>query len=120
VVAVYASESRALATLEVLAGLRTSSPLPGYVLIPAEFEDALIVTIELEELPEEWRDDPPPSSTQRIGDRWVASGESAVLRVPSALLPKEWNSIFNPRRPLFSSVRIGEQEPLSFDPRLLK
>ena len=120
VAAVYASESRALATLEVLAGLQTNSPLPGYVLIPAEFEDALVVTIELAELPGEWRDNPPPSSTQRIGDRWVARGESAVLRVPSALVPREWNYLFNPGHPDFPSVLVGEQEPLAIDPRLLR
>jgi len=116
VAAVYASESRALATLEVLAGLQTNTPLSGYVLIPAEFDDALVVTIELEELPAKWRQNPPPSSTQRMGDRWIADGESAVLRVPSALVPKEWNYVFNPRHPDFRSVKVGEQEPLSFDP----
>ena len=88
-----------------------------FILIPAEFDDALVVTIELKELPEEWRDNPPPSSTHRIGDKWVASGESAVLRVPSALAPMEWNYLFNPGHPDFSSVKVGEQEPLSFDPR---
>ena len=120
VAAVYTSESRALATLEVLAGLQTNAPLPGYVLIPAEFDDALVVAVGLEELPVEWRQNPPPTSTQRMGDRWIASGESAVLGVPSALVPREWNYIFNPRHPDFSSVIVGEQEPLSFDPRLLR
>ncbi len=109
--AVYASESRALATLEVLAGLQSNSPLPGYILIPAEFDDSIVAAIELDEVPSDWRRSPPTSSTQRIGDDWIARGDSAVLRVPSVLVPKESNFVLNPRHPDFSLVRIGKPEP---------
>jgi len=118
--AVYASESRALATLEVLAGLQTNSPLPGYVLIPAEFDDSLVLALELDEVPADWRMNPPSPSTQRLGDDWIAREESAVLRVPSALVPKESNYVLNPRHPDFSAIRVGKPEPLSMDPRLLR
>jgi len=120
VAVVYASESRALATLEVLAGLQTNSPLPEYVLIPAEFDDSLVVAVELEELPVEWRRNPPPPSTQRLGDDWIASGASAVLKVPSALVPQESNYLFNPRHPAFSEVRVGQPERHAMDPRLIR
>lgn len=120
VAAIYASESRALATLEVLAGLQTNSPLPEYVLIPAKFDDSLVLAIEFEELPEDWRKNPPSPSTQRLGDDWIAHGESAVLKVPSALVPQESNYVFNPRHPSFSEVRIGKPEPLAMDPRLIR
>jgi RES domain-containing protein len=120
VAAIFASESRALATLEVLAGLQTNSPLPGYVLIPAEFDESLVVAVELEELPPDWKRSPPPPSTQRLGDDWIARDESAVLRVPSALVPKESNYVLNPQHPDFSGVNIGEAEPLLVGPRLLR
>lgn len=118
--AVYASESRALATLEVLVGLQTNSPLPGYVLIPVEFEESLVVAIELKGLPEDWRQNPPPPSTQQLGNDWMARRESAVLRVPSALVPKESNYVFNPSHPDFLAVNVGDPEPISMDPRLLR
>ena len=117
---VYASESRALATLEVLAGLQTNSPLPGYVLIPAEFDESLVVAIELEDVPADWKQNPPAPSTQQLGDEWIARGESAVLRVPSALVPRESNYVLNPRHPDFSTIRVGEPEPVTMDPRLLR
>jgi RES domain-containing protein len=120
VAVVYASESRALATLEVLAGLQTNSPLPEYVLIPGEFDESLVVAVEVEELPADWRRNPPPPSTQRLGDDWIASGASAVLKVPSALLPQESNYLFNPRHPAFSEVKIGQPERLAMDPRLIR
>ena len=118
--AVYASESRALATLEVLAGLQTNSPLPGYVLIPAEFDESLVVAIELEDVPADWKQNPPAPSTQQLGDEWIARGESAVLRVPSALVPRESNYVLNPRHPDFSTIRVGEPEPVTMDPRPLR
>jgi RES domain-containing protein len=120
VAVVYASESRALATLEVLAGLQTNSPLHEYVLIPAEFDDSIVVAVELEGLSTDWRRNPPPPSTQRLGDDWIASAASAVLKVPSALVPQESNYLFNPRHPAFSEVRIGKPQRLGMDPRLVR
>ena len=120
VAVVYASESRALATLEVLAGLQTNSPLPEYVLFPAEFDDSIVVSVEPEELPADWRRNPPPPSTQRLGDDWIASGASAVLKVPSALVPQESHYLLNPRHPAFSEVRIGQPERFAMDPHLIR
>lgn len=117
---VYASESRALATLEVLAGLQTKTPLPEYVLIPTEFDDSLVVAIELGELPADWRANPPPPSTRRLGNDWIAGGASPVLKVPSALVPQESNYLFNPRHPAFLEVNVGPPEPLAMDPRLIR
>jgi RES domain-containing protein len=120
VAVVYASESRALATLEVLAGLQTNAPLPDYVLIPADFDDSLVVAIELKKLPMDWKNNPASPSTQQLGDDWVTQGESAVLRVPSALVPQESNYLLNPRHPRFSEVRIGKPERLAMDRRLIR
>ncbi len=120
VAVVYASESRALATLEVLAGLQTNSPLPEYVLVPAEFDESLVLAVDLEDLPSDWRKNPPSSSTQHLGDDWIASAESAVLKVPSPLVPQESNYLFNPRHPAFSEVSLGQPEGVAMDPRLIR
>jgi RES domain-containing protein len=107
--AIYASESRALATLEVLAGLQANSPLQGYVLIPVEFDHSLVVTLKWDELPANWKQNPPAPSTQRLGDDWIARGESVVLQVPSALVPMESNYVLNPHHPDFTAVRVSEE-----------
>lgn len=116
---VYASESRALAILEVLAGAGAAAPLDAYVLIGLGFDPGLVSVLGEDALPRDWRRSPPPSSTQRAGDDWVRSGRSAVLRVPSVLVPREFNYLFNPWHPAFASVRIAGPEPLTFDERLL-
>lgn len=117
---VYASATRALATLEVLAGLGTNSVLPAYVLIPLEFADSMVTTLDTAGLSKGWDRSPPRPATQRIGDAWVASGNSVVLEVPSVLVPQESNFVLNPSHPKFSAVKVGDPEALFLDSRLLR
>lgn len=112
---VYASDSRALAMLEVLAGLGTTRTLPAYVLIGLSFDASRMTTVDRKVLPEDWRRSPPPEATRRISDRWLAQEASVVLRVPSALVPQESNYLLNPRHPDVDAVRVHDPEPLERD-----
>lgn len=116
---VYASESRALGLLEVLAGLSSPRAVQGYVVIPVTFNADLARDLPPFDLPDGWRRYPPTSATQRIGDAWAAGRQSVVLRVPSALVPQESNYLLNPGHPDFHRIRIGEVVPLVIDPRLM-
>jgi RES domain-containing protein len=115
---VYVAESRALATLEILAGIRSVSTLDAYVLIPVTFAPELVEVLRPEVLPGKWREHPAPRKTRALGDRWVREGRSAVLRVPSALIPQEFNFLLNPGHPDFPRVQIGEPVPFARDSRL--
>lgn len=115
---VYLSESRALAMLEVLAGLGGAAPLGAWVLIPARFDNSLVERLDPSTLPPEWRAHPPPHPVQAIGDRWVEEARSVALKVPSALVPAESNLLLNPGHPEFDQVEIGPEEAIDFDPRL--
>jgi len=57
---------------------------------------------------------------QTIGDEWMFNRTSAVLRVPSAVVPTEWNYLLNPSHPDFAMVTIGAKQRIKFDPRLIK
>ena len=116
--AVYASESRALAMLEMLAGLGGTDRLDSYVLIAARFPDSLVTVLDPTSLPEEWNAYPPRAATQTIGDRWIRGGGSAILRVPSVLVPAECNYVLNPHHPDFGLIDVGTPEQVSLDPRL--
>lgn len=116
---VYASETRALSLLEVLVGLRSVRPVQAYVLIPATFDDSMVIGMGTHELPSEWRRHPPHPRTQRIGDHWVDQKRSAILRVPSAIVPDEFNYLLNPAHPNFRAIQIGAPEEVTIDPRLL-
>lgn len=92
--------------------------MPAYVLIPVDFDDALVADLDSGKVPTDWRRDPPPPATQILGDTWVDQKKSAILRVPSALVPEEHNYLFNPAHPDFGQLRIGTPQDFSFDPRL--
>ena len=115
---VYLAESRALAILEVLVHLRRDDFLKYYRLIAVTFHSGLVQELAPAELSANWRQDPPPGSTMRVGDRWIASGKSAALRVPSTIVPAENNFLLNPVHPDFAKVKFGIPEPFRFDRRL--
>jgi RES domain-containing protein len=115
----YASDSAALAILEVLVHLQASAVLPSYSLVPVEIPAALVHPLAPEALPADWRRSPPSPEVRAVGDRWVRAGTSAVLRVPSAIVETEHNLLLNPAHPDFARLRIGEARPFAFDPRLL-
>lgn len=115
---VYAAESRALALLETLVAIRATGPLAAYVLFPVRFDAGLVRAIEPDELPGDWRASPPPASTRAIGDAFVAGKDSVVLRVPSVVVPAEYNYLIDPGHPEFGAVEVGAAEEVGIDPRL--
>jgi RES domain-containing protein len=116
---VYVAGSQALAALEMLAHLDSAEVLLKYVMIEVRFDESLVTEIGAE-LPRDWATDPPPVALAAIGDQWAASGRSAVLRVPSALVPSENNYLLSTRHPDFPRIEIGKPIPYRFDPRLAK
>ncbi len=116
---VYCSESRALAALEQLVHLHRNRLPPHLVCFGVEIpEDVAIHEVRVEDLPAEWRRLPGPPELRDIGTRWAESGETVVLRVPSAVVPEEHNFLLSPRHPDFSRLAIGDPEPFEFDKRL--
>jgi len=116
---VYVSDTRALCLLEILAGLGSVKPVQSYVLIPVTFEDSLVLSAKPTDLPSEWRQSPPPPSTQRIGDDWADNLKSAVLQVPSAIVPEEFNYLLNPLHPDFRRIKVESPQDFTVDSRLL-
>jgi RES domain-containing protein len=115
----YASESAALAVLEVLVHLQASALLPSYSLASVRFPAALVAALGADELPSAWAEYPPPSAAQRVGDGWVREGRSAVLRVPSVVVEGAHNFLLDPAHPDSHQVRVQPVRPFTFDPRLL-
>lgn len=115
---VYVAESQSLAVLEVLVHLDASSLLEKYVLIQVDFEDSLVADLNRTLLPRNWGEDPVPGSVQAIGDRWATAATTAILRVPSTLVPGESNFLINPRHADFRKLKISKPRSFQFDPRL--
>jgi RES domain-containing protein len=93
--------------------------LPAYSLISVGFDRPLVEVIDVTSLPSGWWRSPPSPTVQRIGDAWVQASTSAVLSVPSAVVPAERNYLLNPAHPDFERIEMGEPRPFRFDQRLL-
>ena len=117
---VYTAESRALATLEISVHLDISEDLPTdryYVEIEIP-EQITIQEVKVEDLPEDWNSNPPTIVTQTIGDDFVFQNESAILKVPSSIVPQEFNYLINPNHPDAKKIKVIGNIPMYFDPRL--
>jgi RES domain-containing protein len=115
---VYSAGSRSIAILETLTRLESIVPLPAFVIVSAGFDPSLVERLDPGDLAANWRVQPPSPVTQVLGDAWVESGRSAVLKVPSVVVPEESNFLINPAHQDFRKVRIGRPQPLEIDPRL--
>lgn len=119
--AIFTSATLSLAALERF--VHTDPDLePGdLVAIPVEMDDDIdIRTVDRARLPADWRSFPAPAPLAAIGVQWLQARETAILSVPSVVIPIERNFIFNPAHPDFRNFVPGEPEPFSFDPRMWK
>jgi RES domain-containing protein len=117
----YGSETLSLCALEYL--VHAAEPLlAGARLVACPVEWPAEVSTEVAPAAVRvagWRRSPPPRALQAFGDAWVASRRSAILYVPSAIIPAERNVLLNPAHPDAGRLIYGVPEPFAFDPRLL-
>lgn len=118
---VYTSQSVSLAALETLVHLDPEDAPADLVVIPVDVPSAVDVReVAARELPARWRTTPAPAELQQLGADWLRRGDTAVLSVPSAVVPQERNYLLSPAHPQFAQLTVGEPEPFAFDPRLWK
>ncbi len=86
------------------------------MIIEIQFSDSLIRVPS--KLPPNWKQLPAPKTNAAVGDNWVKSAKSAVLKLPSAIVPEEFNYLLNPAHPHFGQISIGKPRLLRVDPRL--
>jgi RES domain-containing protein len=118
---IYTSESRALCTAEVAVNLPLGNIPSGFEMISIFIPDDIVITeIREEDLPFGWKVFPLATITQKIGDEFIIQGKSLVMKVPSAVVPGDYNYLINPRHPDFSRIEIIKREPYEFDERFFK
>ena len=133
---VYTSRNLSLCVLEQMVHLDVRHMKGLFVSIPVDLPNGcLMEVIEAEEpitdieedvrvevrnkvTHDQWRGDPVNTSTVKLGDAWIKDSKSAILRVPSAIVPSESNFLINVEHSDFRSFKIGEAEEFLFDDRL--
>lgn len=117
--AVYTASSTSLAILETLAHVDTRS-MPDLVVFRIGVPDDLERTeVLVENLPKGWRTVPGPQELTGFGDEWLDLGDTALLVVPSALVPIEQNVVINPEHNDFKEIDISPAIDMPLDSRLL-
>ena len=118
---IYASETQALACLETVVHLNAGGlPLNRYlvaVTIPASVW-AGARTETTGSLPVGWDADPSGRASIRFGSAWMRSAASALLRVPSVIVPDEYNVLINPEHPESRGIVAAKVRKWLYDPRL--
>lgn len=116
---VYLAESPALAMLEILVNFELhADEIPDhYQLLEIDFDGKKgISRLHSGSLPDEWQED--LAVTRAIGDEWLGSLKSALLRVPSAVVPHSFNYLLNPRHELAKNAEIINMQSHPYDMRL--
>jgi RES domain-containing protein len=119
--AVFTSATLSLAALERFVHTDSDLEPTELMAVPAEIHDDIAIeAVEVETLLAGWRTFPAPPALTLIGEQWFRSSRTAVLSVPSVVVPHERNFVLNPTHREFARIVIGRSEPFSFDPRMWK
>ncbi|MDD4192087.1 MAG: RES family NAD+ phosphorylase [Mangrovibacterium sp.] len=119
---IYAAQSRSLAVLENIAHRPSVSILDKYVTMVIDVpEDIEVGKIDPESLQEGWNllDEKAKGICQVVGDQFVSDHKFTVLKVPSVIVPQEFNYLINTDHPDFVKIQIKKIEPFLFDSRIL-
>jgi RES domain-containing protein len=119
--AVFTSATLSLAALERFVNTDPELEPVDLVAIAVDIGTHIAIeTVTVDGLAPGWRTYPAPPGLAGIGERWVADARSAVLSVPSVLIPNERNFVLNPAHADFTRVTIHPSEPFSCDSRMWK
>jgi RES domain-containing protein len=114
----YCAENIALATLETLSYLRAGALPFNRFLVRIDIPAALWAAREvLAPLPGGWDAVPSGRASRAAGDAWCAGRRSALLVVPSVIVPDENNILINPAHPDAVSMTATVVRRWIYDPR---
>ena len=118
---IYAGSSRSLASMENMVHKMGQGVLGAkFVVMILDVPDHLpIKTITQQQLPAGWKLESSYSQTQPLGSAWYETGETLLLKVPSAIVPAEFNFVLNARHPDFAQVKLKIKEPFVYDYRFI-
>ena len=120
--AVYLAEHPALALLETLVHLYIDpDELPShYQLLTVDVPDGVAVEdlseADLAARVADWRH--APDDTRALTRAWFGERRTALLRVPSAIVPAAFNYLLNPLHPDAALIAVVARQTTEFDARL--
>ena len=119
---IYTGSSRSLSSLELVVHKGSVKPILVYkvMVISIAADDYLTRQILIKDLPANWRSFAAYSNLQSIGSQWYIEQQSLVLKVPSAIIPFEYNYMINTEHPDFNKkISLVRVEEYFWDSRLI-
>lgn len=117
--AIYFAEHISLALLELLVNI-TKDELNAKMeihLLDFTLQEDWISTLETQKLKKNWSLD--YEYSQYIGDQFLRSNHNLALRIPSAVVPEEFNLLINPLHELAIKLIPKKSRPYKLDSRLI-
>ena len=118
---IYAGSSRSLSTLELVVHRSAIVPAENYrvMVISVVDDDSLVSQVNIKDLPDGWRTLAAYSALQNIGSKWYNEKRTLILKVPSAVIPLEYNYVLNTEHPDFvRCIQLVRTEEYFWDKRL--
>jgi RES domain-containing protein len=115
----YLGGSASIVVLEKLVHLDPinfeSDLMLGQFEIETEVEDGLVALNEL------WSGTPVDDieKTRQVGDSFLKLNQKCLLKVPSVIVPEEYNYLFNPKHADAADLSLIHERAFTFDDRLL-
>lgn len=119
---IYTSSSRALAMLELLVHRSGLDLGQGFRLLEIKLSitEKDIEEVKIEKLGKNWQSIEAYANEQKIGSDWYKKSDRLILKVPSVVIPQEYNYIVNTRHQDFEKkVKLELVEEIDFDKRIL-
>jgi RES domain-containing protein len=114
---IYTSSSRSLAILEFSVNISLDDIPRALSIVIIRIPDTQLL-VNTEDLPGNWKDVPAPSSTREFGNTILTGKKHLVFRVPSAVIPQEYNYLINPIHPELAQCKVLQVEDLAYDIRI--
>jgi RES domain-containing protein len=117
---VYMSVSRSLTILENLVHISDPTLIPpDMVIMTIDIPDDIgIEVLDEKKLTKTWKNN--PLESRHLGTKFLKNSKLLLLKVPSAIVPGEYNFLFNPSHSNADRCSIVGDESFTFDSRLIK
>ena len=115
---VYTSESRALTLLEYTVNVNIDDIPRTLSITTIEIPDQPIKILKEADLPGDWKHSPAPSSTKDFGSKLLLKNAEPVIRIPSTVIPAEFNYLLNPLHQESKKFKIIDINDFIYDVRI--
>lgn len=118
---IYSASSRALATLELVVHKSAIAVNLDYKVLVIELNVAEkdVLNVDLSKLPKKWQSMAAYSKLQSVGNVWYKEKKHLIMKVPSAIIPQEFNFLINTQHADFEKkVKLKAVENFAWDERL--